>query len=213
MIKTIANPRAIEKCGHAHYEIYFENFHAVNENGDTVKEDTNIPVLFDKIVLNHYYLKSKEEAERKFNGLAANTGKPKDKRGLLHDRNDEFDDGILKYRDARAKVYQPPDTSHTDERLLKALERNLSPALKADTPPEFYAGKMETFLTCRAVAEYLKTKLKDDKQAKLFEETALKAILKSLEQRYTFADAGLLVKELPKLLKLPYPAVEKLRKL
>lgn len=124
-----------------------------------------------------------------------------------------FDDSILAYRDARAKLYQPPDKSHTDERLLSALEKNLAPTLQADTPQDFYARKIENFLTYRAVAAYLKTRLKDNTQVKFFEEASLKAILKSLKQRYTFADAGLLVQELPTLLKLLYLVVEELRNL
>ena len=95
---------------------------------------------------------------------------------------------------------------------MSALERNLSPTLKIDTPLNFYAGKMETFLTCRAVANYLKTKLTDDTQVKLFEEASLKAILKALENSPSVADKELFDRELPELLKLPYPVVEELRK-
>lgn len=79
-----------------------------------------------------------------------------------------------------------------------------------NTPPQFYAGKMETFLTCRAVASYLQTRLTDDAPAKLFEEAALKAILKSFAGM-SLADARLLLRELPNLLSLPYPVVKELR--
>ena len=123
----------------------------------------------------------------------------------IRDRNDEFDDGILKYRDERAKNFKLPDKSGATKRLLDALMKNLSPMILPKTPPSFYKGKLETFLTCRAVAEYLKQPT--------YEEAALKAILKSLQTRYSFADAGLLAGELPDLLKLPYPVVEELRKL
>lgn len=212
--KTTANPRAIDTMYNPHKPIYFEGRYAINEKGDIVTTPFNWTVVVEKIVVHHYFTKSLEEyLKKKGRGFADKPGNYGDEKFGYYDLNEEFDDSILAYRDARAKIYQPPDTSHTNERLLTALERNLSPVLKADTPPEFYAGKMEMFLTCRAVAAYLKTKLADDKQAKFFEETALKAVLKSLEQRYTFAEAGLLVKELPKLLKLPYPAVEELRKL
>ena len=128
----------------------------------------------------------------------------------LYDRNEEFDDGILKYRAERAKIYKPLDKSHADEKLFAALMKNLSPTLLPNTPPNFYAGKMETFLTCRAVASYLKTKLADDAPAKFFEEASLKAILKSVNGM-TFADARLLIRELPNLLTLPYPVVKDLR--
>ena len=126
------------------------------------------------------------------------------------DRNDEFDDGILTYRDERAKNFKLPDKSHANERLLNALMKNLSPTLLPNTPPNFYAGKMENFLTCRAVADYLKTKLPDDALAKFFEEAALKAILKSFTGM-SFADARLFLRELPNLLNLPYSAVKDIR--
>ena len=222
-IKTIANPRNMDRIGNPHFAKYFEEKYTVNENGDKVPQDLNrkfagafnIPVTVEKIALNHYHTKSHEEyATKRIRGIADKvTGNNyQEAQFKSHDRNDEFDDGILKYRDERAKVYQPPEP-RSDSELLKALERNLSPTLQEDTSQEFYAGKIETFLTCRAVAAYLKTRLKDTAQTKLFEEAALKAILKSLQTRYSFADAGLLVKELPELLKLPYPVVKELRHL
>lgn len=60
-VKTIANPRAIERCGHPHYATYFEGLYAVNENGGIVIGPYNMPVTAKKIVLNHYYFKSEEE--------------------------------------------------------------------------------------------------------------------------------------------------------
>ncbi len=130
----------------------------------------------------------------------------------FNDRNDEFDDGILRYRAERAKTFQPPDKSRADERLFTALATNLSPTLVPTTPPQFYAGKMETFLTCRAVAAYLKTRLTDDAPAKFFEEASLVAILRTIASGgMSLADARLLIRELPDLLPLPYPVVNDLR--
>ncbi len=194
--KTIANPRKIEKYAHPHYPVYFDGAYSINESGGVVEKFSNKPVTADKIALHHYYLKSKEEAEKKFNVFSPCNGRDKreikDRRMVTEDRNEEFDDSILAYRDARAKVYQPPDNSHVEERLLSALKRNLS--------TDSYAGKLETFLTCRAVAEYLKQPT--------YEEAALKAIVNSLQRRFSFADAGLLVKELPEIWKSLYPVIE-----
>ena len=69
---------------------------------------------------------------------------------------------------------------------------------------------METFLTCREVAAYLQTKLPDDVPLKFFEEASLKAILKTFGG-LNLAEARLLIRELPKLLRLPYPVVKDLR--
>ena len=223
-VKTIANPRVIINIINPHYAKYFEGKYALNSNGNkqavvlehSISYAFNKPVAYDKIVINHYLTKSREEyrvKRERGRADAKDVGSSyTDQQFKKIDHNDEFDDGILFYRDARAEIYQPPDKSHTDERLLSALERNLSPTLKIDTPLNFYAGKMETFLTCRAVANYLKTKLTDDTQVKLFEEASLKAILKALENSPSVADKELFDRELPELLKLPYPVVEELRK-
>ena len=199
-VKTIANPRRIASVRNCHGMNYFEGLYAINEAGNFVKLAFNNPVTADKIVLHHYASKSAEEFSRKLTTPLAYTGTPKNPQKFHdYDRNEEFDDSILAYRDAKAKIYQPPKPRSTDD-LIKALEKNLP----SDAPSDFYAGKMETFLTCRALSNYL-----DDKS---FEEAALKAISKTLETSLSPADKGLLNQELPELLKLTYPVVEQLRK-
>jgi len=194
-----------------HFPIYFEGRHSVNENGVAIYNYFNFPVTVEKIALNHYYSKSREEFYlKRERGRSDTASKYTEEWFDMYNRNEEFDDGILKYRAERAKNFRPPDKSHADERLFDALEKNLSPTFLPTTPPQFYAGKMETFLTCRAVASYLKTKLADDAPAKFFEEASLKAILKSVDGM-TFADARLLIRELPNLLTLPYPVVKDLQ--
>ena len=194
-----------------HFAFYFEGFHAVNENGNAVGGAFNNPVTTEKILINHYHTKSREEyAKKAQRGRSDTELNTYDIKSFdVNANSEEFDDGILKYRDERAKVYQPPDNSHLNERLLTALMTNLLPTLKP-TEPNFYAGKMETFLTCRAVSSYLKTKLIDDAPAKFFEEASLVAVLKSVNGM-SLADARLLLRELPNLLGLPYPVVKDLR--
>lgn len=213
--KCIADPRKIKYMASPHNVELFEGFIPVTENKQmkTCAPWRLEPQFTDKIVVNHYRCMSLEEYLKRA---------PRGDAGLIDgskysmeffkkvDLNDEFDDGILKYRDEQAKIYQPPDKSRADERLFTALAKNLSPTLQPNTPPEFYAGKMETFLTCRAVSSYLRTKLTDETPAKFFEEASLKAILQSISQM-SFADARFLFSELPELLALPYPAVEVLR--
>lgn len=205
LIKTLANPRAINVYGHPHYPTYFNGLYSINESGSVVPIYSNKPITVEKIALNHYFTKTKEEFLKKIARGCASMPRPRPiSEFYSFDRNEEFDDGILIYRDERAKVYQPPKPRSAED-LIKALEKNLS--------TDSYSGKMETFLTCRAVADYLKTKLKDDTQAKFYEEVALKAILKSFAGPVSTAEKELFNRELPELLKLPYPVVEELRKL
>ena len=170
------------------------------------------PPQTNKIVINHYHTKSREEYKEKINRGRPTTLQKRDPE-MFNERdiNEEFDDGILEYRNERAKNFRLPDKSHADERLFAALTENLSPTLFSNTPPNFYAGKMETFLTCRAVASYLKTKLTDEALIKIFEEASLKAILRSVSEGVTLADVRLLLSELPNLLSLPYPVITELR--
>ncbi|MBE8954360.1 MAG: glycosyltransferase family 92 protein [Quinella sp. 2Q5] len=213
-VKTISNPRKVNFIGNPHFANYFEGLYSVNERGGIVQGPFNQPVAAEKIVINHYFSKSREEFSLKQNRGRASVvmgNRYVDELFDVYNRNEEFDDGILHYRDERAKNFLPPDKSHAAEKLLNALMANLSPTLLPSTPPEFFAGKMETFLTCRAVAAYLRTQLPDDSPAKFFEEVALKAMLRSFDGM-SFADARLFLRELPTLLMLPYPVVADIRR-
>ena len=212
-IKNVVNPRKINFFDDPHTINYFEGFYTVDENLNLCRNSFPRPIFADKIVINHYYTKSREEyakKNRRGDVVKVESYKYHESAFEMHDRNEEFDDGILKYRDERKKIYQPPDKSHAVERLFNALVKNLSPTLIPTTPQDFYRGKMETFLTCRAVSSMLKSKLADDTPAKFFEEASIKAIIKSFNGM-SFADARLLIRELPELLNLPYPAVKDLR--
>ena len=207
-IKTIANPRKIAFFTSAHFPIYFENCYAVNERGGRVDSYCNEPVTADKIALNHYNVKSREEFAAKLNKGRAD----KDANYFnaewfeLYDRNEVFDDGILTYRNARAENFSLETDEHRLNRLTDALTKTLA-AYANDTPP---ADKLETALTCRATSSYLRGKLPDNERMKIFEEASLAAVLKSLDG-LTIADARLLISELPNLLSLPYQTVEELR--
>ena len=210
-VSTIANPRKINHLSIPHFAFYFEGVHAVNENGRLVAGAFNNPVTAEKIVMNHYSVKSREEYAKKVSRGAADHNHYDMKTFDANDTNEVFDDGILKYREERGKIYRPPDKSHADERLLTALMKNLSPVLLPNTPQDFYTGKLETFLTCRAAGSYLKPRVADEDSAKFLEETSLKAIVKALFSGMVLADALLMIRELPELLRLPYPAVKELR--
>ena len=97
-------------------------------------------------------------------------------------------------------------------RILNALLQNLLPTIDKGISPQFFTGKMETFLTCRAVADHLmKINLLDERDGKFFEELALRAIYKTLSAGMTFADARLLINEMYNILPLNYPVVNDIR--
>ena len=100
-IKTIANPRVIERYMHVHYPIYKLGFYNIDENGKRVAEAFNPCRDTKHIRINHYYTKSKEEwIERRSRGKADTTDE-NDKRTINefyeYDKNDIYDDIILRY--------------------------------------------------------------------------------------------------------------------
>lgn len=214
-VSTIANPRKIKVFHVPHCAQYFEGCNAINENGGIVQGYFNNPPTVDKIVMNHYSTKSREEYIIKVRrGNADHYKSLLDEKNFTHDTGNEvFDDSILKYRAYRmtetgGKVGRPINY----QQIYSALMWHLSPTFSKNVPPEIFAGKMETFLTCRKVAEVLRERVLDETTGKFFEETALNAIHKTLSTALTLPDLRLLISELPKILQLDYPAVEEILK-
>jgi len=200
-VKTIANPRKIKLFAFPHFPNYFDECFSVNENGKIVAGYNNSPVTVEKIAINHYFDKSREEFFFKQNrGRADAPEKQRDELFDTYDRNEEFDDEILKYRATRAENFSLEDDAQRLERVTDSLIKNLSAG-----------GNLEMALTCRAMSSYLREKFPANADDwKICEEASLAALLKSLNN-LTLPDAQLLIRELPKLLALPYPAVKNLR--
>ncbi len=99
-IKTIVNPRRV-KVVQVHYAEYFKGCFAINENGEPMASSPfNKRNTVERICINHYFTKSREEFKEKRTRGKANR---LDIRPLeefdSHDKNDVHDDGILKYLD------------------------------------------------------------------------------------------------------------------
>lgn len=211
-VSSIANPRRIRVFHQPHSPQYFEGCYAVNEKGTLAPGGTtNYPVAFDKIAMNHYHVKSREEYAKKiqrgnadhFNNLY------KMEQFAEHDRNEEFDDGILKYREARRNL--PPRGPVDYIRLSNALIKNIFPATLMNTPREFLEGKVETFLTCRKLAAHFRERLMSREFASALEEASLRAIQKTFTTNLTLADVRLLIDEMPEILTLEYSVVKEIR--
>ncbi|MBR1647300.1 MAG: glycosyltransferase family 92 protein [Selenomonadaceae bacterium] len=205
-VKTVANPRKIFLFSSAHFPTYFGAEYAINEIGGRVDSYCNNPVTAEKIAVNHYNVKSREEFLVKVNKGRAD----KDENYFtvewfdMYDRNEVFDDGILRYRAARAENFSLPSDEQRFFRVHDALTKILSAYASGQT------FSLETALTCRAASSLLCEKFPDDEHFKVYENASLAAVLNSLDGM-NFADVQLLLSELPELLKLPYPAVEELR--
>ena len=85
----------------------------------------------------------------------------------------------------------------------------MTPTFTKNVPTEFFNGKLETFLTCRALSTYLKENLLEENVGKFFEEAALNAVFKTITTTTVLLpDILLLLDELPNLLQLNYPVVK-----
>lgn len=201
-VKTIANPRYIRFIINPHFAYFFEGKFAVNSAGGRVPYWGNEPILADKIVINDYVTKSREE----FNERAVDTNL-----FSKNDRNDERDTGILEYRDKRMETYTPPK-KFDRESYFQLLEKTLLPAVRADVPDEFFEGKLETFLTCRSLSGILRRSFPKDNRGKFMEEASLRALNRTHFTKMSFSEIMLMISAMPHILGLPYPVVDDIRK-
>lgn len=100
-IKTIANPRLIKEYRHVHFPTYYRGVYSVNECGQRVDGWSNPCYNTQRIRINHYFTKSKQEwIERRSRGKA-DTMDLEDKRTMQefyqHDHNDIYDPIMLRY--------------------------------------------------------------------------------------------------------------------
>ena len=97
-------------------------------------------------------------------------------------------------------------------KIFNSLLQNLSPIFSVNVPQTFIQGKMEDFLICRKLSEYFReNNLMNERAANFFEEISLAAIYRTFSTAVNFVDMNLLIAELPKILKLNYPAVDDIR--
>lgn len=105
VVKNIINPRYVDFIGDPHFIAPMIGRSRINEQGKIVNTWSNYPVMYDKIFTNHYHSKSREEfIIRLGNGDAVFGKKPYGVENFDASEkvnNAEFDDSILKYRDAR----------------------------------------------------------------------------------------------------------------
>ena len=212
-VSSIVNPRRVHHFGSPHFAYYFESYYAINSNGVNVPLFYNDPPTVDKIVMNHYSVKSKEEYLTKISrGTADNRNNIYNlEKFKKDDHNEVFDDSILKYRKNRS-IVKLENNATKNQRVYLALVKNLSPFCTKDLPLDLYRNRIDLFLACRKISEYMQENVLNDIAGKFFVEISLYSISKTLETDMKFSDFKLLLAELPEILKLNYPTVENVRK-
>ena len=212
-IKSIVNPRCVNYFLGPHYAIYFEDLKSINAEGVETFQAGSHPISADKIVINHYYIKSREEFElKRRRGKCFSTNKEyAAKTFQTYDRNEVFDDGILKYRAARADKFSLESDADRIRRAENTLIKILTQRSPLDAPADFFTDKIETFLTCRALAERLGTKIGN----KTAEEYALVWIYQTLAkaEKISHAEIEQFTRALPEILARPFPICKKIKAL
>ena len=212
-IKTVANPRLVDYFFGPHYAIYFSDLKSINSNGEETYRAGSFPVAADRIVINHYYTKSREEFFKKKlpRGWACGEVAPYDLQNFSkYDRNEVFDDGILTYRAARAQSFSLEDDVQRFQRVEKVLIDTLTAQSPVNAPAEFFNGKLETFLTCRRLAQLFGTRIGN----RSAEEYALVWLYQTLTQAtLTYAEVQMFLKALPEILSRPLPLSKKILRL
>ena len=212
-IKSIVNPRRVDYFFGPHYAVYFGDMKSVDSRGNEISRAGNLNIATDKIVLNHYYTKSRAEFAAKVSRNDAFFASNPRRMEMFarFDRNEVFDDGIISYRAARAKNFFIEPEAERVRRVQEVLTQILTQTSPFDAPPDFFTGKLETFLTCRALAEVFGTQI----GSRSAEEFALVWIAQTLlrAKSITTAEVRQFTRALPEILARPSPITRKLNHL
>ena len=137
-VKSIVNPRCVDIFIHPHFAYLYTGKYAVNERGGVVPFEENKQLSGEKMVINHYMTKSREEfVEKRDRGRSDVIGTRTWEDFERCDVNDVFDDGILQYRakmltaSVSGKSRIPQDVIGTIARDFPALS-NLDLARRLD---------------------------------------------------------------------------------
>ena len=113
-IKSVLNPRSIDFFWTPHFPSFFDE--SLFSLSDEIAKHFNLGYnISEKIVVNHYHTKSREEYENKNkrgDGSFNKDGKYGDGLFKALDKNDVEDDSVIKYRDARKAALLPQGGGH-----------------------------------------------------------------------------------------------------
>ena len=207
-VKLIVNPRLMQTFISPHFAVYYNGKYTVNSAGNILSNYSNDPILTDKIVINHYYTKSREEFEQR--KIPKGMVYFEDREYIMnnfyeYDHNEIFDDGILKYRNARKKKFSLESKEDKLRRVEKFLIEKLTQYAPSAAPADFFDDKLETFLTCRAVAEKLGIKIGNLSA----EEYSLAWIYTTFIRSSSMsrAEIEMFMRALPEILARPFPII------
>lgn len=227
---TIVNPRKVDFIYNTRYASYFNGVFRVNDYSQNILGDTNFKVS-DQIIVNSYkpeeMPKENESANQKTTILSSFYRVKVFDDGIVRYRNSRSEnlegDVIKTFAENKvsdgqilnvlAKTLLPNFDEGDAEEFFKSPENQLKyfraiGEFYISAPDEFFQDKMETFVTCFNLSSRLKKNFFKDTTGRFFEDATLNAICQTLCTKLSPADSRLLLRELPKIIPLPYKTVE-----
>ena len=95
--------------------------------------------------------------------------------------------------------------------MINSLVRTLTQPFPENTSPEFFPGKAETFLTCRAVAEKFQVKIGEYSAEELAFVKIYQLLIKG--NFLTKADVQLFIEVLPEIISRPFQQVKSIQQI
>ncbi len=171
-VKTIANPRRIRAVTSPHHPLYCWNCQAIDENGNRVDGTDNFVAKTHRIRVNHYFTKSREEwLAKRQKGKADVAGLRPVEEFEWRDRNDVYDDTIVKYF-TWLKENPSPRREEPGCEVFSLLHYFLQ-ELNEHREKEYYQGEIERLLCYRQVGARQMRSGGDALFAELLEQTLL----------------------------------------
>lgn len=227
---TAVNPRRVDFLYNTRYASYFDGIFRINDYSTKITGDDNFKVS-EKIIVNSYKPKdesSESKPDDKSGAILSSFYRANVfDDGILRYRNsrrENFGDDIIKactenkvsneqVLNVLAKTLLPSFDESDAAEFFKSPENQLKyfraiGEFYVSAPDEFFQNKMETFLTCFNLSSRLKKNILNDTASRFFEDASLNAICQTLCTELSPADSRLLIRELPKIIPLPYKTVE-----
>lgn len=180
VIKTIANPRRVKLISRPHDATYFTNCICVNENGKRINDFENPENTVEKLQINHYFTKSREEfMAKKSRGRA---------------------DCYLRYSD---QVFESYQNDIIEDRVALNLFNDRSFRWKVPRNDEFTLIELKSMLATDSDFETLLTcfhrsrTLQDNSQRDEFTKQSLEKLLNTKPKH--ISDGYLLFESLPEI--------------
>lgn len=184
--KTIVNPRRIRMVSNPHFARFMTGAICMDEFGNIIDQMSPEDGKLERVQINHYMTKSKEEyIKKRERGRADDLEKHLEGEFKEYDRNNIEDTGL---RDKWRMMRQDPNTPrvqnadpsiHDAHQILQNVLTMLDPILNGDLREENFREQIEKFTTCFGLVR--KFNFISEQERDYLEDMSLRAIKLAIE--------------------------------